>query len=62
MAYFINTENTGLTEAEVEKMAQLMQADGYDVETTRNFGLINPEAECPVSEHEWEQYLELVEE
>lgn len=43
--YLINIENTGLTTAEqVAAMAEILQAKGYDVETTQNFGDINPGA------------------
>lgn len=57
--YYINLENTGLdTDEQVQSMAELMRADGHDVEFTRNFGLINPNSECPVSDGEWFNYLE----
>lgn len=57
--YLINTENTGLdTDAQVKRMAELMQADGHDVAFTANFGLVNPSTECPVGDKAWAEYLE----
>lgn len=56
--YYVNEENTGLdSEDRVIVMADLMRADGHDVEFTENYGLVNRE-ECPVNEEEWMAYLE----
>lgn len=58
MTYKMNTENTGLdTDDQVKVMVSLMQDDGYDVEYTHDFGLVNPAAECPVTDKQWEKYL-----
>lgn len=58
MTYLINEENTGLDSQEkVARMADLMRADGHDVEVTRNFGLVNPTEACPCSDKKWENYL-----
>lgn len=58
--YYINLENTGLENfAQVEHMAEAMRRDGYDVEATRNFGIINhDDAVCPVDDINWNKYLE----
>lgn len=59
MTYKINVENTGLeTDEQVKRMAALMQADGHDVEFTRDFGLVNPSESCPVSDPQWFEYLD----
>ncbi|MNP34954.1 hypothetical protein D3C76_1282640 [compost metagenome] len=69
MTYYINIENTGLeTDAQVRRMAELMQADGHDVEYTSNLGSIQGTDEngdaitCPVGDQEWFRYLEAVSE
>ena len=42
MTYRINTENTGLSNHKnVEKMAAHLRNEGYDVEATRDFGVVN---------------------
>lgn len=42
MTYRINTENTGLaTFEEVKMMADQLRIEGYDVEATRDFGMVN---------------------
>lgn len=65
MTYKLNLENTGLeTDAQVRRMAELMQADGHDVEYTGDIGAIQAIDEngdaitCPVSDQEWFRYLD----
>jgi hypothetical protein len=56
--YRINTENTGLdTDAKARRMAEILASAGYDVEFTRDFGLVNPTASCPCTDAEWEAAL-----
>jgi len=66
MPYLLTTANTGLpTEAQVERLAEMMQADGHDVAYTDD-----PHAEqehdvhgspvtCPVAEPDFKRYLAL---
>ncbi len=59
MTYYINTENTGVsTDQQAKAVATLLEADGYDVAFTRNFGSINPTESCPCSTDEWEAAIE----
>ena len=69
MTYKINTQNTGLdTDEQARKMAELMKADGYDVEFTAAHGAVQGYDEngeqitCPVGDQEWDRYLELASE
>lgn len=56
--YRINTENTGLdTDAKARRMAEILSAQGYDVEFTRNYGLVNPTASCPCDDRTWESAM-----
>lgn len=56
MTYLINTENTGLTTNEqAAEVARILEAKGYDVQFTRDFGLVNPTESCPCSDREWEE-------
>jgi len=58
MTYFINIENTGLANDEqAREVARVLSGAGYDVEFTRNFGLVNPSESCPCSDAEWEAAL-----
>jgi hypothetical protein len=63
MTYLINEENTGLDSAEkVAVMAKMMRHDGFDVEQTKNYGLVNPTESCPCTDKQWENYLILSDE
>lgn len=61
MTYYINVENTGLeTDDQVRYMADQMQNDGYDVEYTRDFGLINPtlkSEDLGITDNQWFDYV-----
>lgn len=58
MSYRINTENTGLdTDAKARRMAEILTEQGYNVEFTGDFGHINPNANCPCTDAEWEAAL-----
>lgn len=66
MTYLINMENTGLNNDEqAQRMADLMRADGHDVEFTHNWGAVQRLDENgdpftrPVSDDEWNRYLVL---
>ena len=56
--YRINFENTGLeTYEKIERMAEIMRNAGYDVEATKNSGLINDFVDCPCDDQEWMNFL-----
>lgn len=58
MTYMINIENTGLaTDEQAAEVARILEAKGYDVSFTRNFGLVNPSESCPCTDAEWEDAL-----
>jgi hypothetical protein len=58
MPYMINIENTGLaTDEQAAEVARILAAKGYDVQFTRNFGMVNPSQSCPCSDEEWESAL-----
>lgn len=58
MAYLVNIENTGLSsDAQVRRLAEILQAAGHDVRFTRDLGLVNPSSSCPCSDAEWEDAL-----
>tara|TARA_B100002049_G_scaffold31068_1_gene20384 strand:- start:688 stop:909 length:222 start_codon:yes stop_codon:yes gene_type:complete len=62
MTYYINIESTGLSsDDQVRHMADAMQADGYDVEFTRNFGSINSALKAEdlgITDQQWMNYVE----
>lgn len=58
MTYRINIENTGLdTDAKARRVAEILSEQGYDVEFTRDHGLVNPAVSCPCTDAEWEAAL-----
>lgn len=59
MTYQIALDNTGLeTQAQVERMAEIMAERGHDVTAIRNSSSMNTE-DCPVGDQEWFELLEL---
>ena len=40
-----------------DQASQLLAAKGYDVEFTRNFGMVNQSESCPCTDAEWEDAL-----
>jgi len=39
------------------EVARILEAKGYDVAFTSNFGLVNPSESCPCTVEEWEDAL-----
>lgn len=58
MTYLVNVENTGLdTDEQAREVARILRDAGYDIAFTRDFGLVNPTAQCPCSDAEWQDAL-----
>ena len=63
MTYLINTEMLGedATVEQAEKMVELLQGKGYDVDYTDDFGSINRDFdENPIPENVWENAIQLI--
>ena len=60
MTYQIAFDNTGLaTTTQVLKLAELMTARGYDVLAVLHSSSQNWETDCPCSDSEWLELLEM---
>ena len=60
MTYQVAPDNTGLeTQAQVERLAEIMVERGHDVVAVRNCGSWNEGEECPVGAQEWMELLDL---